>query len=45
MQSPQSIEWDRKLKDMFDEVDDYLEDKFGDLYLLHPNRMQRRTNI
>lgn len=41
MQSPQSLEWDRLLKKLFDEVDDYLEDKYGDLYPLHPNRMKR----
>lgn len=41
MQSSQSIEWDRKLKELFDEVDDYLEDKFGDIFPLHPNRMKR----
>ncbi len=41
MQSSQSIEWDRRLKRLFDEVDDYLEDKYGDLFPLHPNRMKR----
>ncbi|MBN2834578.1 MAG: hypothetical protein JXR48_06385 [Candidatus Delongbacteria bacterium] len=41
MQSYQSIEWDRTLKKMFDEVDDFLEDKYGDKYPLHPNRMKR----
>ncbi|MGL1894128.1 MAG: hypothetical protein OCD02_21040 [Spirochaetaceae bacterium] len=41
MQSSQSIEWDRQLKKLFDDVDDYLEDKYGDLYPLHPNRMKR----
>lgn len=41
MQSHQSIEWDRRLKSLFDEVDDYLEDRYGDLFPLHPNRMKR----
>ncbi len=41
MVGPESIEWDRKLKSLFDEVDDYLEDLFGSLYPLHPNRMKR----
>lgn len=41
MLSSQSIEWDRQLKRLFDDVDDYLEDKYGDLFPLHPNRMRR----
>lgn len=41
MISSQSIEWDRKLKKLFDEVDDYLEDLYGNKYPLHPNRMKR----
>jgi len=41
MLSSQSIEWDRSLKKMFDEVDDFLENKFGDLFILHPNRLSR----
>jgi len=41
MESYQSLEWDRKLKKLFDEVDDFLEDKYGSLYPLHPNRMKR----
>ncbi|QEN05793.1 hypothetical protein EW093_14145 [Thiospirochaeta perfilievii] len=41
MESAQSIEWDRRLKKMFDEVDDFLEDKYGHLYRLHPNRLKR----
>lgn len=41
MLSPQSREWDRLLKKIFDEVDDYLEDTYGGLFPLHPNRMKR----
>lgn len=41
MLSPQSIVWDRQLKKLFDEVDDFLEDEYGGLYPLHPNRMKR----
>lgn len=41
MISSQSIEWDRQLKKLFDEVDDYLEDIYGGKYPLHPNRMKR----
>ena len=41
MQSSQSIVWDRLLKALFDEVDDFLEDKYEGIYTLHPNRMKR----
>ncbi|MDT8299685.1 MAG: hypothetical protein RQ801_15360 [Spirochaetaceae bacterium] len=36
-----AIEWDRKLKKLFDEIDDRLEDKYGGRYNLHPNRPPR----
>ena len=35
------IEFDRKLKKIFDEIDDYLEDTYGELYDLHPSRLKR----
>jgi len=41
MRHPMAIEWDRKLKKMFDEIDDRLEDKYGGRYNLHPNRSPR----
>ena len=37
------VEWDHKMKQMFDEIDDALEDKYGDMYHLHPNRPRRGT--
>jgi hypothetical protein len=40
---PKSQEWDDKMKALFDRIDDYLEDKYGDRYPLHPNRMKRGT--
>ncbi|MDC7222732.1 MAG: hypothetical protein PQJ60_03260, partial [Spirochaetales bacterium] len=43
VQHPKSKEWDDKLMAMFDRIDDFLEDKYGDKYLLHPNRMKRGT--
>jgi len=43
IQHPKSRAWDDKLKAMFDRIDDYLEDKYGDRYPLHPNRMKRGT--
>ncbi len=41
VQHPKSREWDEKLRKMFDRIDDYLEDRYGDRYPLHPNRMKR----
>ncbi|MDC7218506.1 MAG: hypothetical protein PQJ59_01100 [Spirochaetales bacterium] len=43
VQHPKSKEWDDNLRKMFDRIDDYLEDKYGGLYPLHPNRMKRGT--
>ena len=43
MRHPKLAEWEDKLKKMFDEIDDYLEDKYGALYPLHPNRAKRGT--
>ncbi|MFP4384198.1 MAG: hypothetical protein ACLFST_07205 [Spirochaetia bacterium] len=33
--------FDESLKKMFDEIDDYLEDSYGNLYPLHPARPDR----
>lgn len=35
------VEWENTMKTMFDEIDDFLEDKYGRLFPLHPNRMER----
>jgi len=35
------IEFDDRLKKLFDEVDDYIEDLYGDKYNLHPVRPAR----
>ena len=34
-------QFDKKLKALFDEADDYLEDKYGGTYPLHPARARR----
>jgi hypothetical protein len=34
-------QWESKLKRVFDRVDDYLEDKYGGKYALHPARAAR----
>ena len=41
MRHPKLSQWDRQLKALFDEVDDFLEEKYGSLYRLHPNRAPR----
>ena len=35
------IQWEKRLKFIFDKIDDFLEDKYGQLYPLHPSRPQR----
>ncbi len=32
------IEWEKKLKSVLDEIDILLEDRYGDMYDLHPSR-------
>ena len=34
-------EWENTLKEIFNEIDDYLEDMYGGLYPLHPARKKR----
>lgn len=41
IEHPKAIEFDKKLKNIFDKIDDYLENKYGDLYALHPARLKR----
>lgn len=41
MDHPKIVEWERKLKEVFDEIDDYLEDTYGNEYTLHPSRPER----
>jgi len=38
---PSTVHWDTTLKQIFDEIDDYLEHTYGDLYHLRPNRPAR----
>ncbi len=41
MNNPHMAEWEKTLKEIFDIIDDYIEDKYGFLYPLHPSRPQR----
>ena len=41
MHHPKLIKWEKRLKTIFDKIDDFLEDKYGKQYTLHPARPQR----
>jgi hypothetical protein len=41
MWHPKTVEFDERLKKLFDEVDDYIEDLYGGRYALHPVRPNR----
>jgi hypothetical protein len=41
MYHPKMIEFDARMKKMFDEVDDFIEDAYGGKYPLHPVRPAR----
>ena len=41
MRHVKTVEWDRRIKAMFDEIDDILEERYGQRYSLHPNRPAR----
>ena len=41
MAHPKVKQFEHRLKILFDEIDDYLEDKYGGILSLHPNRPPR----
>jgi hypothetical protein len=41
MWHPKMVEFDNRMKKLFDEVDDYIETLFGSKYSLHPVRPER----
>ena len=41
MWHPKTAEFDSRLKELFDEVDHYIEDRYGHTYSLHPMRPLR----
>jgi hypothetical protein len=41
MWHPKTAAFDARLKELFDEVDHYIEDRYGHTYSLHPMRPQR----
>jgi hypothetical protein len=41
LRHPETLKWEKKLKILFDEIDDYLESTYGGMYPLHPSRAKR----
>ncbi len=41
MPGPNLVAWEGRLRAALDHIDDYLEDKYGSEYLLHPARAKR----
>ena len=41
MWHPKTVEFDNRMKELFDEVDHHIEDLYGDMYNLHPVRPKR----
>ena len=41
METESVTTWERRLKELFDEVDDELEDRYGPLFSIHPARPSR----
>lgn len=40
---PRVEQWESRLRQVFDRIDDYLEERYGDRYPLHPARAPRGT--
>ncbi len=45
MYHPSLEKWEKKLKQLLDELDDYLENTYGNKYSLHPARRTQGTTI
>ena len=43
LQHPNLEAWEKRLKNVLDELNDFLEDHYGDAYTLHPSRARRDT--
>lgn len=41
MEREDIVAWERRLKTLFDEIDDLLEDRYGPLFSIHPARPKR----
>ena len=40
---PRVLAWEKRLAEVFDEIDHIMEDRHGDRYTLHPSRPQKGT--
>jgi hypothetical protein len=38
---PRVVEWEQRLKEVFDDIDHEIEDEYGERYPLHPSRPER----
>jgi hypothetical protein len=45
MKNPLLVKWEDRLQDIFDKIDHYLEDKYGAMYPLKPNRRPRGKGV
>lgn len=45
MKNPLLEKWEEKLQDIFDEIDHILEEKYGELYPLRPNRPKHKQGV
>lgn len=41
LRDPRAVEWEGRLKEVFDRIDDHLEDRYGGRYPLRPVRARR----
>lgn len=41
LRHPALIKWENKLQDIFNSIDDHLEEKYGHTYPLHPSRAEK----
>ena len=40
---PAAVAWEEKLKEIFDQIDDWFEERYGHVYPLHPARAERNA--
>ena len=40
---PAAVAWEEKLKGIFDQIDDWFEERYGHVYPLHPARAERNA--
>jgi hypothetical protein len=43
LRHPKAVEWEQRLKEVFDRIDDILEERHGHRHLLHPTRPKRHA--